>query len=391
MRIAFLATDDDRRFSSPEERLAQSLPQRELPLELSARGHRVASFFLSPETARFRHEHVPYVFLCGSSPGRPIRRLVSRVLLRKPTEFESLAHLLEEMTEFKPEAIHLHNVASPFHLRTLRHRFGNLPFLVRQRDGSRTRRSSWHCIQSLKSRALLVDSTTSAESVRAEGILGDEFEIVVLPETASIYEAHDTFLARAETGLTGHPLCLSFVLPEEDSDLQTVVNGFGIIQHERPRAHLCLCSSVEEMPEQLRESLDARPELAVAITWLGQCSAHELEWIYGSTDFVLQCRAGDPGTQSALDGMASGAIPILGDVLIFQEMRGDDDIGALFARSDPESLAEAVLSIDPASYERHSRRVRRRYESELSFPAQAAKLERLYREQLEQEEVRGHP
>ncbi len=143
-------------------------------------------------------------------------------------------------------------------------------------------------------------------------------------------------------------LMLSTRMHEPVYDLETVIEGAAIVLAARPDAALVLAGDGSR--RRALEQLAAARLPAGRYRFLGVLAPAELaRWLARAELYVSASRS-DSTSQSLLEAMAAGALPVVSDLAGNREWLGDGEGGRLFAPGEGAALARAVEAAlaDPA-------------------------------------------
>ena len=143
-------------------------------------------------------------------------------------------------------------------------------------------------------------------------------------------------------------LVLSVRMHEPVYDLRTVIQAAARVLADLPYATLVVVGDGTLRPES--EALAARLLPAGRYRFVGRVTPDEMaEWL-ARAEVVVSASRSDSTSQSLLEAMSSGAVPVVSDIEGNREWVSDGDGARLFGCGDAEGCARAVLGVlhDPA-------------------------------------------
>jgi glycosyltransferase involved in cell wall biosynthesis len=228
---------------------------------------------------------------------------------------------------------------------------------------------------------------TSAEQARpflAAGLLDGPSRVETAMEISTRLEPLPQDEARRRSGLVGDPLFVSAGRLHPEKDPFTTLRGFEIVSQSWPGSRLYFCYLTDELLPQLRRYVDQQPALAERVRFLGRLPHADMAAILSSADFLLQSSLREVASYAVTEAMAMGAIPVLTRIDAFEALTDGGRQGVLFATGDHEGLSRGVLALDLRELPARRAAVRAHFESHLSFPALALRLEGIYRKLLDE-------
>ena len=168
--------------------------------------------------------------------------------------------------------------------------------------------------------------------------------IVELMEGSSRFVVKSREAARAQTGLTGDPLCLWVGRLDANKDPITVLRGFATALPTLPRARLAMVYSADALLPEVRGWLAQNPEVAGCVELLGQRPHDALEDLFNSADLFVLGSHHESAGYSVLEALACGLPPIVTNIPSFRVLTGEGKIGALWPVEDSGALAQALVA-----------------------------------------------
>ncbi|MFW6074566.1 MAG: glycosyltransferase family 4 protein [Chloroflexota bacterium] len=390
MRIAYVSSFYPNGMDA--SRVLRSFPLlTHLPIAVRRRGHRVRVLGRAATPLRAHRDGVGFEI---TRPG-VLSRATSHVLHRwKPRYGDSYYQLPWELAlrirALKPDIVHAFGLTMDLHLAVISRAAQSVgaPLVVHYHGGvpadSRLLRAIQHG-NLRRTDALLVTAVEQARPWSDAGLVRERLRIFEVVESSSPFTGLDRRRARAETGMTGDPVCLSAGRLHPIKDPLTTLRGFERIARARPSARLYLYYLSNDMPDEVSAFVASRPLLPGRVEFRGRAEPHEMEAVYSSADYLLQASRREWSGLAVLEAMSCGCIPVVSDIPSFRALTDDGKWGLLFPLGDDRALADLVLEQSSAARSRMGRDVQTFFQSELSFDAMAGKLEAVYQSLLDRD------
>lgn len=143
-------------------------------------------------------------------------------------------------------------------------------------------------------------------------------------------------------------LLVSVRMHEPVYDLPTVIAAAARVMAQRPETTLVVAG--EGSQRAALEALAARTLPAGRWRFVGRVSPEDMAGWLARAEVVVSASLSDSTSQSLLEAMASGTVPVVSDIEGNREWVADGDGARLFAPGDAEGCARAVLAAleDPA-------------------------------------------
>jgi glycosyltransferase involved in cell wall biosynthesis len=357
---------------------------RELPREMARLGHRVEMVHLFPTAAEFEEDGVRYRFIPPARAARALFGTAGRLLGRDPILYVPATRAIAEIRRSRPDLIHFHGTSLHWNLLLLFAALGagTPPVVLHYHGGFPAVNPLARMVQRLTFRRSARQLFTTREHARPfveARVLGGYDTVVELMETSSAFRPQPRAEARQKTGMEGDPVFLWAGRLHPIKDPLTALRGFERILEAWPDARLYLHYLTDELLPEIRSYAAARPALDRALHFRGRAPFLQMEAICSSADFLLQASLREFSGCAVLEAMACGAIPVVTNIPSFRSMTADGRHGVLFPPGDWEALAMGTLALSRADLAARSAEVRAHFQRELSFPAMARRLEKIYR------------
>jgi glycosyltransferase involved in cell wall biosynthesis len=387
MRVALVMPFATARDRDPEQVLRSYPVERELPVALARLGHDVRVYHHAPFRAEIARDGVRWSFYAPD----PLSRAAGALLFRwkrsyGPAYYQPALALLLALRASKPEVVHFFGLTMDLQLALVTRlcAAASIPLVVHYHGGEpaqgRTARIQRHNLRRVD--RVLMTAFEQAQSWLQAGMLRDLSQVSVVLETSSPFRGIDTRQARLRTRMEGDPVYLSAGRLHPIKDPLTLLRGFAQIAERQTGARLYLYYLTDELLPDMARFISANPALRDRVELRGRADASAMEAIYSSADFLLQASLREWSGLAVLEAMSCGCIPIVTRIPSFVTITAAGRYGRLFDAGDPDGLACAALSVDPADRETLARSVVQHFEAELSFSAVAGRLDSVYRDTI---------
>ncbi len=282
------------------------------------RGHDVRLYSLEP---------APPGLVATALPNLPLPGVVRYPL--------ALPRLARELAAFAPDLVDAHYVPNYGVLAALAGRhplslaaWGSDLLLAARRNRWQRARARFALT---RADLVLCDAENLAAAARAAGAPADR--VRTLPWGVD--------RARFRPGAEREPgLLLSTRMHEDVYDLPTLIEAAALVFARHPHASLVLAGSGSR--REALEALAAARLPAGRYRFVGQLAPAELARWLGRADLYVSAARSDSTSQSLLEAMAAGALPVVSDLAGNREWLGDGEGGRYFAAGDAAGLARAV-------------------------------------------------
>ena len=291
-----------------------------------ARGHDVRLFSLEPDPAGLGAVRLP----CAPLPG----------FVRYPLAVPALRR---ELAAFAPDLVDAHYVPNYGVMAALA---GRRPFSIAAWGSDLLLAAGRDPLQRLRarfalSRAALVlcDAENLARAARRAGAAA----AVVRAIPWGVDRERFRPAAMREPGLIA-----SVRMHEDVYDLQTVIRGLAPVLAESPAAHVVFAGDGSRRADLERQAADLMP--AGRFRFTGRIPADEMAALLGRAEVCVSASHSDSTSQSLLEAMAAGALPVVSDIDGNREWVGPGEGAHCFACGDAAGLAAGVRRAlgDPA-------------------------------------------
>jgi glycosyltransferase involved in cell wall biosynthesis len=288
--------------------------------------------------------------------------------------------------DMRPDIVHANGLHFARQALQLRYSLPRVPVLLQ--DHANLPPRLWVNRWALKKplRRLDAVSFVSREQARPwleANLLPESRQIVELMEGSSEFALLPRRDARAQSGLSGDPVCLWVGRLNENKDPLTVLRGFAQALPKMKNARLAMVYGSGDLLNAIHGWLGANEAAAAQVTLLGQQPHHALEAVYNSADLFLLGSHREGSGFAVLEALACGVIPVLPDIPSFRVLTGHGAIGKLWQTGNADELARALKITYSGLQTGSPQQVRRFFEANFSWPAIASQAIRTYRELIE--------
>jgi glycosyltransferase involved in cell wall biosynthesis len=351
---------------------------RELPRAVAAHGYEVSVVHHHPVNARLELGGVTHHALAPS----PLVRLAARLAGPRVAFHEPAFGAIRRVVDLEADVVHCHGITLAVNLALLRRRLSGTPLVIHSHGVHVPRSGLARRLQRAnlaRADRLLFTSAELARPLVEGGVLDGLGRVEEVVETSTSFTRMAREEARQRTGLHGDPVVLWVGRLHPIKDPLTVLEAVDRMRRHGSGLRLYMFYRTAELEPEVRAVLAERPGLAECVELRGAVPHANMEAVMSSADLLVQASRREFSGYAVLEAMACGVVPVLSDIPAHRAMTAGGAQGVLFAAGDAGALATAVASIAAAELPARSRAVRAHFEAELSFPAMAGKLDRLYR------------
>ena len=280
----------------------------------------------------------------------------------------------------QPDVVHVHGLGFPFHTRLLSSL--GMPVLVQDHgDDPHSRRGALRQWGLARVNGAAFTAVEQALPFYRSKSLKPEVQLFPIPESSTEFHDGDLEEARCLTGVYGNPAVLWVGHLNDNKDPLTILQAFSQAIRRLPEAHLWLCYHDAPLYDHVQAHLAADSALASRVHLLGALPHETVERLCRAADFFMLGSHRESCGFALLEALACGATPIVSNVPSFRAITGNGKVGALCNPGDPDSFADALVSL--AGRNIHALRAQAigHFKAELSFPVLGKKLLAAY-EQL---------
>ena len=330
--------------------------------------------------------HVSVIQAC-SVPAEIARNGVHYHFLRPATRGRSMAReasFARLLARLAPDVIHVHGLGFPRDVSALGAVEPGIP-IVMQDHADRVpriwRRLGWRRGLGAAS-AVMFTGAALAEPFRKARLLPSRVPVFDVPESSSRFCPGNQQEARRITGLHGDPCLLWVGHLNQNKDPLTVLEGVRSASEKLPGLRLWCCFGAAPLLATVRHKISADPLLAGRIQLMGKVPHARLESLMRAADFFVLGSHKEGSGYSVIEALACGLPPVVTDIPPFASLTAQGRVGALWRRSDPSGLCEALVALAARPRDPLRAAARAHFEQEISFAAIGRKLVGAYEQVL---------
>lgn len=273
------------------------------------------------------------------------------------------------LAETGADLLHVHGLAFGADASAVSRRMPRLPVLCQDhadRPPRWWRRPQWRRWYAAVSAVAFTASDQALPFIGA-GVLGRRTRVFAVPESSSRFTPGNRARARSETGIHGDPCVLWVGHLARGKDPLTVLDGIARAALQLPRLQLWCVFGSAPLLDEVRDRLQAYPQLAGRAHLLGKVPHAQVEALMRATDLFVSGSHSESCGYALLEALACGAMPVVTDIPAFRALTGSGRIGRLWPPGDAQRLAEAL--VDAATDRMSAGQVRGHFDATLSFAA----------------------
>lgn len=361
----------------PDNFFRYAYSQVELSTALAAKGVQVTVLSRYGEQASLQRDGVQYEFTPDKLPPGMRFWQVSRPVINRAYQLA-------------PDIIHYHGLHYPFMLQQLARGKYARSRLIGEYHSDLLSGGIKGWLQrrglTVLERLLFTNPAHLAYWQQGTGLPAERFYFSL--EASSVLRYQARALARAQTGMSGHPVFLWNSRLISRRDPQTVLRGFELLLAQWPEARLYMMVPEAEpaLLALVEQQIAHSPALKSAVTLqLGRRPHGEMAALYNSADYMVSGSLDDGYGFAAADALSCGVLPIVTNIPTFAQITDGGRIGALWQTQDAASFAREAHACLQATYpqiDKASQAARAYFEQQLSYEVIATGLQKLYQDLL---------
>jgi glycosyltransferase involved in cell wall biosynthesis len=154
----------------------------------------------------------------------------------------------------------------------------------------------------------------------------------------------------------------------------TALKGFTKYLQENPLAQLHMIYQKEDLLQDIKKHLAQNEALRNSVHLRGKLPHEELPYWFSAADLFISASHKEGSGYALLEAMACGCIPVVTAIPSFKKITDEGRLGFLFEPGNSDSLHEALLKTRLADIDVLSEKIRKHFETALSFESIAGKL-----------------
>jgi len=296
-----------------------------------------------------------------------------------------IATVQQSLAAHRPTVVHFNGLLFPLASGLLRSALPAACPLVLQHHGELPR-SGWRgWLQKWGLRRATAYWFTNAELAQSwimSGAIPSRSSVQEVMEISSSLRYQPRPEARAQTQMVGAPVLFWAGNLKANKDPLTILAGFRQILPAYPQARLYMAYRENEMEPQVIATIAADPQLAAAVTLLGNLPYAQIAPYFNSADFFVQGSYKEGSGIALLDALACGVVPVVTDIPAFRTITQNRTVGALWPPGDVEAFVAALRQTLSQPLADQSARARQLFTDHWSYAAIARRMVQLYQELL---------
>lgn len=174
------------------------------------------------------------------------------------------------------------------------------------------------------------------------GCLDPNTIVSIVNEVSSPFHGVDRDSARAQLGLHGKPIIVWPGRLNKVKDPMTALRGFLRVLDKWPEALLLMVCRTDKLWPDIESFLRAHDKAARRIQLLDEQPHGQMEWLFSAADIVLLSSLREIGSNSLVEAMSCGAVPVVTNIPAFEFLTRDVPAARLFPCGDEVRLARAI-------------------------------------------------
>jgi glycosyltransferase involved in cell wall biosynthesis len=305
--------------------------------------------------------------------------------------------MAEALRALRPEAVHVHGMVYPVHLRLLRSRLGPRVTLLMQDHGGIHADSPgfgrWYWRNFYRwglaaADGFLFSARAQAAPWQRAGIIRPNQPIYEIMESST--ELAGFSPRPGDQVAKGNPALLWVGRLDANKDPLTILTGFERALATLQTASLTMVYSSDELLPEVQQRIDGSPTLRGRVHLLGRLPQRALPALYASADLFVLGSHHEAAGYSVIEALAFGATPVVADIPSFRSLTDGGRIGALFRVGDAGDLTLALQRVGASDLKTNRAAVRAHFEEHFSWPALGRRSVAIYREAIERTRT-GYP
>jgi glycosyltransferase involved in cell wall biosynthesis len=198
-------------------------------------------------------------------------------------------------------------------------------------------------------------------------------------QASSPFRPKNKTLAREKLNVQGSFVYLWVGRLDQNKDPVTVVKGFLRFLETNPEARLYMIYQEDKLISQVKTEIEGSEKGKDAIILAGKKPRKELEDWYNAADFIISGSHSEGSGIAVIEAMSCGCIPVLTKIPSFIKLTAGK-CGFLYDTDDVEELSEVLERTTTVDLEEEKRKTVLQFDEQLSFPAIAAKINKIINE-----------
>jgi glycosyltransferase involved in cell wall biosynthesis len=285
--------------------------------------------------------------------------------------FFNPTHTHKFLKQLKPDIVLVQGLIFPGQVWLLRRALGPEPVILCQHHGGQPFVNSIkRFFQRLADKAIdgyLFTAKGNAQQWVQAGVISDINKCHEVLECSTRLRPVNKEESRLKLGFTGSFNFLWVGRLNEGKDPLTVLNGFEQFLETQPGARLYMIYQTEELLGAIKAKLATNEILNTAVKLVGSVPNRELVAWYSAADFFISGSHHEAAGFALIEAMACGCIPVVTRIPPFHTITGGGKYAFSFEPGNAVSLEQTLSLLQTIDIQELSQKIRRHFESELSF------------------------
>lgn len=276
-----------------------------------------------------------------------------------------------------PDAIIVHGMRSPLQVLLLRLITGRKPrIIIQDHGGGYFQHPVKKFLQRLADKvtdAYFFTSLQQADILLKEGIIRDKKKIREVMEISSVFKPLEKDDSRKITNISGKDTYIWVGHLNTNKDPMLAVKAFTEYVSDGRDAALYMIFQSEDLLPEIQGWLKEYSYVSKHIHLVGKVEHEQLQYWYGSVDFIISTSHYEAGGVSVCEGMSCGCIPILSGIPSFRSMT-NNQCGIIFEQGRQSGLLQALQASALVNKEVERQKTLTCFKQYLSFEAIAQSI-----------------
>jgi glycosyltransferase involved in cell wall biosynthesis len=287
------------------------------------------------------------------------------------------AKLHRYVKDLNPEVIVVSSFQYPLQILQLRLCLGNKTRIILQHHAEKPftglKKYLQYLTTGIADAFLFTSLETGAAWVKSKNLPADK-KIYELQEVSSSFQPIDQKTAGKLTGISGSPVFLWVGRLNKNKDPLMAVRAFLKFTELNPSAKMYMIYQSKELLEEIKKLLPKKKEES-PVSLIGNIPHSELPNWYSSSDFYISASHYEGSGTALCEAMSCGCIPLVSNIPPFRKISGT--CALFFEPGNEKSLVSTLIESGRLKIDEEKIRVLSYFKGNLSFPAIAAKFEKI--------------
>jgi len=178
----------------------------------------------------------------------------------------------------------------------------------------------------------------NAEPWLKAGIIRNTDRCFEMPSSSTLFRKQDKEKSLEITGMTRGINFLWVGRLNANKDPITVLKAFEKYLSTQKNAFLSMIYSEEDMEKEIKQMVEASPDLSAHVKLVGKLPHAELEYWFSAADYFISASWKESGSYSLTEAMACGCVPVVSNIPPSMKAIDNAKAGYFFTPGDPEDL-----------------------------------------------------